>query len=214
MRNLSQMRLSLQQLKQNKWWLALGLLVLMAVFYRQILFSAGNWLIVEDEKEKVDAIFVLSGNSHDRGAEAARLFQEGWAPTVVCLGGETNLDLEYYGITEVTAMLTRRVLEDHGVPRERIELLPEGTSTYEEFEAIGRLCRDKGWKRIMVVSSLFHTRRIDTFFRLRLYFQGVDLVLRGASEGQFEEAQWWKSEPGLLFVTSEYIKMGWYYLRY
>jgi hypothetical protein len=66
----------------------------------------------------------------------------------------------------------------------------------------------------MVVSSLFHTRRIHEFFRLRLYFQGVEMVLRGAPESSFDENLWWKREPGLLFVNSEYIKMGYYWLKY
>lgn len=196
----------------------LGLLVLcllgMVLFRNTILRSVGNYLVVEDPKQKVDAIYVLSGNSFDRGGEAARLFREGWAPKVVCLGGETNPALELYGIHDLSSTQTANVLAEAGVPRTAIELLPEGTSTYEEFQAIARHCQLFHYQKVMVVSSLFHTRRIDTYFRERLYFSGVEMVLRGVQDGGFTRDAWWKSEPGLIFVNNEYIKMMYYWLKY
>lgn len=41
----------------------LGIMLLAAIFYRQILREIGNFLIVQDELTQVDAMFVLSGNS-------------------------------------------------------------------------------------------------------------------------------------------------------
>ena len=170
-----------------------GLLLLFLLRWT-ILGAVGNYLIVQDAKERVDAVYVLSGNSFDRGREAAALYNEGWSQRIVCLGGETNPALELYGIEDKTSQMTAGVLLEEGVPESHIELLPEGTSTFEEFEAIGGHAKRNGFRKVMVVSSLFHTRRIHAFFRLRLHFKGIGMVLRGASESGFEENRWWTFE--------------------
>ncbi len=200
-------------MKRRYYFLAAGF-VLLLIFHRPLLRALGNYLIVEDAKTKVDGLFVLSGNAFDRGEEAARLYHEGWAPKLICLGGETNPALELYGIYDKTAVMSEGVLKDAGVPPQDIELLPKGTSTFEEFEAIRDFCKERSWTKVMVVSSKFHTRRIDRFFRLRLHMEGIEIVLRGAPESDFRESEWWKSEPGLIFLNNEYIKNMYYWLRY
>lgn len=189
-------------------------LALLLLFHRQILLGIGGYLIVEDPLRKVDAIYVLSGNAQDRGRAAADLYRQGYARELVCLGGEEHDDLQLYGIDLLTATMTQKVVLQAGVPNEAVRLLPKGSSTFEEFEAITADCKARGYKEIMVVSSRFHTRRIHMFFRKRLYFEGIDMVLRGSYESSFDEKGWWKKEPGLLFVNNEYIKMGYYWLRY
>jgi uncharacterized SAM-binding protein YcdF (DUF218 family) len=189
-------------------------LALLALFHRQILLGIGGYLIVEDPLRKVDAIYVLSGNAQDRGKAAAALYQQGYAPELVCLGGEEHDDLQLYGINLLTATMTQKVALAAGAPDSVIRLLPEGSSTFEEFEAITADCKARGYQDIMVVSSRFHTRRIHMFFRKRLCFEGINLVLRGSYESSFDERAWWKKEPGLLFVNNEYIKMAYYWLRY
>lgn len=179
-----------------------------------ILRGVGDVLVVQDGKQKVDAIYVLSGNSYDRGMEGVRLFKEGWGDRLICLGGESNSSLELYGIKDLTSTITANVMIQAGVPKEKIEVLAKGSSTYEEFEAIVQHCQDHSFKSVMVVSSLFHTRRIDTYFRERMYFSGVKMVLRGVQDGGFERNNWWNQEQGLLFVANEYIKMVYYWLRY
>jgi uncharacterized SAM-binding protein YcdF (DUF218 family) len=194
--------------------ICLGILLLSAVMHRPILRGIGHFLIVQDALRETPAIFVLSGNSLDRGKEAAKLYHQGWAPRIVCLGGEPHSTLELYGIHDLGFEMTKRVLLEEGVPNSAIDSLPEGTSTFEEFVAIERYCKQHRLQQITVVSSLFHTRRIDEFFRLRLHLQGIEIVLRGADESMFEEDAWWKAEPGLLFVNSEYIKLLYYWTRY
>lgn len=202
----------------RRWLIRLGILMfllLMAVLLRaRILGLAGATLVVEDEPEQVDALFVLSGNAYDRGREGARLYNAGYTPKVVCLGGESNPSLELYGIFVSTAEVSKAVVMDNKVPERDIELLEKGTSTFEEFEAITAMCKERGWTRIMVVSSRYHTRRIHEFFRLRLHFEGIKLVLRGVQDTIFEEDTWWTSEPGMIFVNNEYVKLLFYWLNY
>lgn len=184
------------------------------LFRFQILRALGNHLIVEDELSQSDAVFVLSGNSYDRGNEAARIHLAGYAPLVVCLGGETSGVLEDYGLLVKNCDIIRKVVLKAGVDSSRVETLCKGSSTYEEFQAIGEYCKQRGMKKVIVVSSDFHTRRIDSFFRGRMEEQGVEMVLRGASSSNFDEQEWWKSEEGLIFLNNEYVKYFYYLLKY
>jgi uncharacterized SAM-binding protein YcdF (DUF218 family) len=202
----------------RRWIVRSGLvlfLLLLAVLLRgKILKTAGSTLVVEDPAEQVDALFVLSGNAFDRGREGARLYNAGYTPKIVCLGGESNSSLELYNVLVSTAEITKAVVLNNNVPERDIELLEKGTSTFEEFEAITTMCKERGWTKIMVVSSRFHTRRIHEFFRLRLHFEGIKMVLRGAKDIIFEEDCWWKSEPGMIFVNNEYVKLLFYWMNY
>ncbi|MFM2375484.1 MAG: hypothetical protein RLZZ165_581 [Bacteroidota bacterium] len=204
-----------RQRKARRWiGILLGMLVLAVALPRWMLHGIGGFLIVEDDLQRSEAIFVLSGNSFDRGREAAEIYQAGWSPRIVCLGGETNPSLELYGICDLSYASTARVLLAQDVPASAIDTLPEGTSTFEEFEAIALYCKQHRLHRIIAVSSLFHTRRMDEFFRLRLLFEGIELILRGAEESSFDEEEWWREEPGLLFVSNEYIKLFYYWMRF
>lgn len=192
----------------------MALLLLIGIFHRPLLYQIGQMLVVEDAVRKVDAMYVLSGNPADRGQEAARLYAAGHAREVVCLGGEKTSALRMYGIEELTCEMTHKVVAKMGVPENAIREMCAGSSTFEEFEAIKNDCKLRGYKNIMVVSSRFHTRRIHMFFRLPLHFEGINMVLRGARDSDFEEEKWWKEESGLLFVNNEFIKTAYYFLRY
>ena len=43
-----------------------------------------NFLIKEDVIKQADAIFVLGGGSYDRGKEAVKIFEQGYAKKIVC----------------------------------------------------------------------------------------------------------------------------------
>jgi uncharacterized SAM-binding protein YcdF (DUF218 family) len=174
----------------------------------------GNYLIYEDRLEKSDALFVLSGNSLDRGKEAALLYHQGYAPVLVCTGGVESRDLGVVGIHMKHSVLTRHVLMNEGVDSTAIEMIHEGESTHDEKEAIVRYCQKKGWRKVIVVSSKFHTRRIHKSFRKTLETAGITLILRGAPDSGFDEKEWWKYEDGLIFLNNEYIKILYYAFKY
>lgn len=204
--------------RKKKWLIRLGVLasvcLVLFLFRYPILRGLGNYLIYEDELSQADAIFVLSGNSLDRGKEGARLYHAGYAPVLVCTGGVESRDLGVIGIQMKHSVLTQRVLMNEGVDSSAIQLIHEGESTHEEKEAIVKYCAEKGWKKIVVVSSKFHTRRIHKSFRGTLNDAGIQLILRGAPDSGFDEKEWWKYEDGLIFLNNEYIKIFYYAFKY
>lgn len=197
-----------------RWGIFFLAMLLIWLFRFRILFGLGNYLIVENDLQDAEVMFVLSGDPGDRGNEAARIWKAGYCPKIVCLGGEVSGCLKAWGEEVITCTITQKVLLSQGVDSSAVELLCEGSSTYEEYLAIREYCRVNGFKKIMVLSSKFHTRRIDRVFRWPLITDGVKMVLRGAPSSQFKESEWWKSEPGLLFVNNEYVKSFYYMLKY
>ena len=180
-----------------------------------ILQGLGDYLVAEDPLSPCETMFVLSGNSLDRGREAARLLlEEQAADTLVCLGGEQSPVLAALDIKMTNAALTQHTILSEGVDSSQVYLLPEGSSTWEEYQAIKEYCKTHALKKIMVVSSSFHTRRIQRTFRPGMEELGIELVVRGAPAGGFDEENWWKSEAGLIFLNNEYVKLAYYALKY
>jgi uncharacterized SAM-binding protein YcdF (DUF218 family) len=177
--------------------------------------SLGNYLIEEDELSKCEALFVLSGNPNDRSLEAARLLKTGYAPYVICTGEVIPRLFEVIGDTTTDeADLSRIALLKAGVNDSNIVVLHIGTSTREESIAILEYCKQKGLKKIMLVSDKFHTNRIDYAFRDLYENAGIELVLRGCPSTAYSEDVWWAEEAGLLMVNNEYIKLIYYHLKH
>ncbi len=202
----------------RKFLIGLFLIVLVTAalfaFRTPILRSAANFLIVEDTLQKAEAIFVLSGGGFDRGNLAADLYQHGWAPYIVCTGGNAMNELCVFDIDTLESDMTRANLLQHGIPDSVIVMIRNGTSTKEEAKIIVGYCSRNHLKRIIIVSSKLHTYRVNDVFRKPLKEIGVELVIRGAASSRFNEQNWWKSEEGLIAINNEWIKTVYYWWKY
>lgn len=179
-----------------------------------ILRALGNNLVCEDPVVHADAIYALGGASLERGGEAARLFQQGWAPRVICTSEAIPSIYLADGVDRSEAEVTRDVAMRGGVPLEQCLALEQGTSTQEESEAILDLAKREGQDTIIIVSSMFHLRRIAFVFRDRFAEEGITVVLRGAPSVSFKEEEWWRYEDGLIMCQNEYVKLLYYWLKY
>ncbi len=174
----------------------------------------GNFLIREDELCQVDALFILSGNAESRAMETARLLKSAYAPMAICTGEVVPDMLKEAGININEAELSRKKLLKQGIPERRIILLPVGTSTREEGDAILANCISNHYRKIIVVSDKFHTHRINYVFRDKFENAGIDLILHGAPALNYSEDCWWANEAGLLMVNNEYVKLVYYFINY
>lgn len=189
-------------------------ILLLFLFKSQILLFLGNWLIVEDPLEKCDAMLLCAGSPQDRCLEGAKLFNERYVPVIYCfseLGGRFQL-LMPKGIKDCD--VTKHYLVHYGADSTSIITIPFGTSTYDEATGMIAIAKKRKYKKVMVVSSKFHTRRIDLFLRGRFEKAGIQMVLRGSSSLDYKEEDWWKHEYGLIFVSNEYIKIVYYLFKY
>jgi len=196
--------------------LFLGFGALIAWLAREpILRSVGNYLIVEDELKQAEVIFLLGGGSFDRGNEAAKLLKSGHANYVVCTGGQVPGTLKALGMKYKEAKVSKiNLVKNNKVSTLKVKLIAEGTSTKEESELILSYCLEKNIKEAIVLSSKFHTRRVNDVFRPILEEEGINVILRGAPSSQYDEDYWWQYESGLIMVNNEYLKLLYYFWKY
>ena len=192
------------------------ILVLIAIgliFKTPILQSFSNHLIKQDELEKVDLMVVLSGGAYDRGNEAVRLFKQGYAPFIVCPGGNLEHDFLIVGDTVYESDLTKKDILKGGIPDSLVTVLKYGTSTIEEADTILGYCKEHHIKKIMVVSNLFHTRRAGKVYKKKFDKAGITVLMRGCHDSQFDEDHWWQNEYGLIGLNNEYMKSLYYFIK-
>ncbi len=180
-----------------------------------ILRGIGNTLIKEDTPQKSEAMFILSGQADERVSYALYIDKEmGLAPKIITLGAGISPTLQAIDMSVTDAEIARQSLIMGGVDSLRIEALPIGTSTYEESEEILGFSQVRGYKKIIILSSKFHTRRVRSVFRDKFREAGIEVVIMGAEPKDYELEKWWEDEGALLFVNNEYVKLLYYAFRY
>jgi uncharacterized SAM-binding protein YcdF (DUF218 family) len=119
----------------------------------------------QDQRRPVDAIVVLGAAQYNgrpspvlraRLDHALGLYREGLAPLIVVTGGVGR------GDTTSEAIVGRRYLMAHDVPARAVVAQPEGRTTMASMTAVAAWLRNRGHRRVLLVSDPFH------MFRLRL----------------------------------------------
>lgn len=204
-------------LRNFSLYLILILFLIIAMIYAfriTLLKSIATFLIDQDKPIKVEAAFVLSGNSIDRAEYAAKLYKQGYLKTIVCSGGNLHPLFQQMGFTFTEADITKKVLMAYGVHPSNIKELPYGTSTKEEAKLIFSFTKRNNWDTIMVISSEFHTRRIKYALREKYKMNDFHVLVCGTSDKRSAAHNWWKNEDGLIMVNNEWIKLLYYYYKY
>lgn len=156
-----------------------------------ILRSAARVFIIEDELQPADAILVLGDDNYpaDRAARGAELFHGRWAPVVVASGRYLR---PYASVSDLMA----RDLAERGVAAEHIvPLRHNAASTRQEAREIGKLAQERRWRRLIVVTSSYHTRRTRYVFRDVLPAE-IELRVTPATDVNFDPDTWWQSREG------------------
>lgn len=191
-----------------------GTLILVFLLRNPILKSFAHFLIVEDEIEYVEYAFVLSGQALERGTKAADLLNARKVGKIFCTGANQPPDLAVYESdlleSDLTKMQILKAIEDSS----KVQLLPIGTSTFEEAQAILDFCQKNEINEILIITSKFHTRRAKRVFHKQFKNQGIKLYFSGAKSMIYDEMEWWKNEYGLIALNNEYVKLFYYFVKY
>jgi uncharacterized SAM-binding protein YcdF (DUF218 family) len=191
-----------------------ALLFILVVFRIQLLQGIGQFLIKEDTNEPVEVVFVLGGNSYDRGAGAIHLLNQGIAKQAICLGENVPTIFKAINVDLAESEVTQQHMWSLTNDSSSVGVLKVGTSTFEEAEAILNYSKEKGYDTIMVLSDKFHTRRIHRVFKKKFKKEGITVLIVGSPSSIYRESEWWKSEEGLIMVNNEYVKLLYYLLKY
>jgi uncharacterized SAM-binding protein YcdF (DUF218 family) len=173
---------------------------------------AGRYLVLDQPLVKADAIVVLAGPRVERWMEGVELFREGWAPRVVLSPGrieEAETRLRAGGIRfPAEADLVRDAMIQLRVPPAAIVVLPTSLdNTAAEAGAIRDLATRSGWRRLIVVTSNYHTRRTAFAFSREMAGTGVDLIVRGTRHEKISPDRWWMNRGDARWVSSELQKL-------
>ncbi len=159
--------------------------------------GAGYFLVVRDPISSSDGIVVLSGGGVERLEHAVNLVLKGTAKKIIFT--ETG------DVDAGTGVKVTRGEEDRaaqlGVRKVDI-IVTEGISrtTLEEARAVLALAKEREWKKLIIVTDSFHSRRTKMIFLD--VFSGSRIRIR---VNPVDEANYWY-KPSRWFLDSEFRK--------
>jgi uncharacterized SAM-binding protein YcdF (DUF218 family) len=171
------------------------------------LASLGHWLLVDDPLEPATAAVVFGGHVPFRAMEAAAIFQKGLVHEVWLTQGAIHLEddaMAKLGIHEVPEHeYSRQVLERLGVPPASIRILDEPVdNTAEEVTVIAQEMRRVGGKRIILLTSKNHTRRVRVTWQ-KLVGDAPQAIVRYTPDDPYNPDRWWHNSRQALSVARE-----------
>ena len=183
---------------------ALVVLALVAALGAYGLIRAPDFLTSPGQAAvRADAAFVLGGSAGDRELQAAEIFRQGLVRTFVMTGMEDVIPE-----AELLEMHWRaHLLKRAGIPAESI-LLDAFSTNSDDEAAIGlKLARERGWKRVLVLSDPPHMRRLSVIWGRAFAGSGIELHFVPSRPKWWAPERWWTSRRSAQFLVSEYIKL-------
>ena len=173
--------------------------VLLLIGWKTVLSYLGDFLVSPQSPQRADIILVLGGDFWGpRVVKAADLAVEGYAPVVLFSG------IMYQRRPEGEAAI--RFLAERGYRVDSFEyFLHDARSTIDEAIALrGELAR-RGVKRVLLVTSAYHSRRASIVFRL--YCPGIQFIAIGAPDEHYHPDNWWQDASSRKLFVSEWSKI-------
>lgn len=168
-----------------------------------LLRLAGDFWVVDETPQASDVIVMLGGDDYnaDSASRAAELFKSGLAPQVVASG-------RFLRAYASAADLEARDLAGHGVPANAVvRFADRAENTREEAMAVGGLISSRGWKRIIVVTPNYQTRRAE-YICERVFPAGTVLTVVAAANPGYDPSQWWRTREGARIFFQETTGMA------
>lgn len=210
-------RLALQRVAQRIARRHFRLLILAGLLLLLLRISASLWLpfisrglVIPGNEHEADAIAVFGGNQA-RTKRALKLYRQGMAPQIWQTGWQYADDSSNDAATAYQE-LQKTVSED-------ARHIVSTTSTWEDAQVIARLAREHNIQRMLVVTDQLHSRRALCSLRHHLddtsdIAISYSPVLVKTSDNERALDTWWQNPRIRRQVLNEYLKLGYYLLRY
>jgi uncharacterized SAM-binding protein YcdF (DUF218 family) len=175
------------------------LVLVAAIRWQTTLNILGNYLICTDPLERADLIVVMGGDFWGpRVSKAAELAAQGLAPLVLISGPH------YYGRPEGELAIEFLVKQGYRSDLFAVFAHNEGSTLGEVRLLAGELAR-RGVKRVIVVTTAYHSRRCAILFRL--FCPGIRFISAPAPGAQYHAEEWWKDPSSDDLFFSEWSKI-------
>ena len=158
-----------------------------------------------------DAIVSLSSHEWERLPETARLAARYPASRVVLTLPESISDLNCHDCANRVARLVRM-----GVDRSRVQVVMlTSPGTHGEALACARFVRSTGLRKLLVVTSPYHTRRALATFRAVMADLPVHVGIQPVrATSDADPARWWRTPYDRWYVRYEWLAVIYYAIRY
>lgn len=158
-------------------------------------------MICSQSPREADLILVLGGDFWGpRMLKAADLSLEGYAPLVL-ISGPPYADGRPEGEYAI------EFLAAHGYPKQVFAVFGhQARSTIDEAIALGPELRRRRVKRVILVTSAYHSRRADIVIRL-FCDSGIQFISVPASDQLYTPDQWWRDPGSRRLFFSEWSKI-------
>ena len=195
--------------RKSVLWLGAGALVAFVALLLGIL-GAGIFLAAPAQPPvKADLIVALGGDNGGRADRVLELYRKGFAPKVLLTGEGLHSRTRAYYLS-----WRARYLADEGIPESNMLYDRSASSSWEEATDTLLLMRAMKLDRVLVVSDPPHMRRLSWVWHKVFSGSGKQYTLVASDMEDWDAAHWWRTSVNAQFVFGEYIKLGYYLVRY
>jgi uncharacterized SAM-binding protein YcdF (DUF218 family)/glycosyltransferase involved in cell wall biosynthesis len=180
------------------------------LFYTPLLWRVAEPLRLTAVPVPADAIVVLAGGMGESGQAgggyqervktAVEMYQAGLAPRMIFVSG--------YVFAFREAEIMRDLAVSLGVPASSIVLETRASNTHEAVLSVRALVRDRGWNRILLVSSPYHMRRALLVWAKQA--PDVNVVPTPVAQSQFYAHGRGANVEQVAGVIQEYLALAYY----
>lgn len=175
-------------------------------------FGGGRYLQHEDPLQHADALFVLAGSRLERALEAVDLYQAGYAPVLLLSPGReepAEVVARARGLRfPREAEPLRDALTGIGIPPDAVVIgAGSADNTADEAAILRNVARERRWRRVIVVTSKYHTRRAGFAMRRALEGTGVQVIVHASRYDSADPAHWWRHRHDIRFLMDEWPKL-------
>jgi uncharacterized SAM-binding protein YcdF (DUF218 family) len=176
-------------------------IAIMAVFFI-LWLTSGDFLVVNDP-QPADVIVVLAGETNWRPARGLQLFRLKYAPRLL-LDVPSNAIIYDQNMLSIAQAHVEK-LQSNGA----VSICPiAGLSTQAEARDVRACLQPTGARKVLVVTSDYHTRRAVSIFRHE--FVGDDVSIAAAFDSQQYGTKWWSHRQWAKTNLDEWLKMVWW----
>jgi DUF218 domain len=165
--------------------------------------TSGRFLVV-NQPRKSDVMVVLAGETERRPARGLELLDQGYAPRLIL---DVPAEAKIYHRNQVE------------IAQEYVNALPQassitvcpiyGQSTRDEAQDVSRCLHGVGGRRVLLVTSDFHTRRALSIFKRTL---PADYSVAAVIDEREFGVQWWQHREWAKVNFEEWSKLIWWEL--
>jgi DUF218 domain len=168
-----------------------------------LLATSGRFLVV-NQPRKSDVMVILAGETDRRPARGLELLDQGYAPRLIL---DVPAEAKLYGWSQ--ADIARKYVE--GLPQAAsVAVCPiYGHSTKDEVLDVSRCLPGISGRRILLVTSDFHTRRALSIFS---HVLPAEYSVAAVFDEREFGVHWWRHREWAKVNLDEWLKLAWWEL--